>query len=138
MENKDITTCTYRFGALKSDSTLQFFRNSCTKSGSLRFSQLSGCWLILSVYILNEFWLSLCKIVRSSVILLLPLFVYLLQFIIFWLKNLNLKIQSPDSIFFKSHKFEQFKFFASFKQKSKLSKLSILEYIYLVMVLLRG
>ena len=61
-----------RFGALKSD----FFRNACIKSGSLRFSQFSGCWLILSVYILclYEFWLSLCKIARSSVILLLPLF----------------------------------------------------------------
>jgi hypothetical protein len=32
-----------RFGALKSDSTHHFFRNSCTKSGSLRFSQFSGC-----------------------------------------------------------------------------------------------
>ena len=53
-------------------STHHFFRNACTKSGSLRFSQFSGCWLILSVYI--QFWLSLCKIVRSSVILLLPLF----------------------------------------------------------------
>ena len=61
-----------RFGALKSDSTYHFFRNACTKSGSLRFSQFSGCWLILSVYIIM-FWLSLCKIVRSSVILLLPL-----------------------------------------------------------------
>ena len=64
-----------RFGALKSDSTHHFFRNACTKSGSLRFSQFSGCWLILSVYILNEFWLSLCKIVRSSVMLLLPLLI---------------------------------------------------------------
>ena len=27
-----------RFGALKSDSTHHFFRNACTKSGSLRFS----------------------------------------------------------------------------------------------------
>ena len=36
---------------LKSDSTHHFFRNVCTKSGSLRFSQFSGCWLILSVYI---------------------------------------------------------------------------------------
>ena len=61
------------FSALKSDSTHHFFTNACTKSGLLRFSQFSGCWLILSVYIL-EFWLSLCKIVRSSVILLLPLF----------------------------------------------------------------
>jgi hypothetical protein len=32
---------------LKSDSTHHFFRNVCTKSGSLRFSQFSGCWLIL-------------------------------------------------------------------------------------------
>jgi hypothetical protein len=31
------------FDALKSDSTHHFFRNACTKSGSLRFSQLSGC-----------------------------------------------------------------------------------------------
>ena len=41
-----------RFGALKSDSTHHYFRNACTKSGSLRFSQFSGCWLILSVYII--------------------------------------------------------------------------------------
>jgi hypothetical protein len=32
-----------------------FFRNACTKLGSLRFSQFSGCWLILSVYILMSF-----------------------------------------------------------------------------------
>jgi hypothetical protein len=44
-----------RFGALKSDSTHHFFRNACTKAGSLRFSQFSGCWLILSVYILMSF-----------------------------------------------------------------------------------
>ena len=44
-----------RFGALKSDSTHHFFRNACAKSGSLRFSQFSGCWLILSVYILMSF-----------------------------------------------------------------------------------
>ena len=44
-----------RFGALKSDSTHNFFRNACTKSGSLRFSQFSGCWLILSLYILMSF-----------------------------------------------------------------------------------
>jgi hypothetical protein len=41
-----------RFGALNSDSAHHFFRNACTKSGSLRFSQFSGCWLILSVYII--------------------------------------------------------------------------------------
>jgi hypothetical protein len=29
---------------------LASFRNACTKSGSLRFSQFSGCWLILYVY----------------------------------------------------------------------------------------
>jgi hypothetical protein len=40
-----------RFSALKSDSTHHFFRNVCTKSGSLRFSQFAGCWLTLSVYI---------------------------------------------------------------------------------------
>jgi hypothetical protein len=39
----------------KSDSTHHFFRNACAKSGSLRFSQFSGCWLILSVYILMSF-----------------------------------------------------------------------------------
>jgi hypothetical protein len=44
-----------RIGALKSDSTHHFFRNACSKSGSLRFSQFSGCWLILSVYILMSF-----------------------------------------------------------------------------------
>jgi hypothetical protein len=44
-----------RFGALKSDSTHHYFKNACTKSGSLRFSQFSGCWLILSVYILMSF-----------------------------------------------------------------------------------
>ena len=41
--------------SLKSDSTYHFFRNACTKSGSLRFSQFSDCWLILSVYILMSF-----------------------------------------------------------------------------------
>ena len=43
-----------------------FFRNACTKSGSLRFSQFSGCWLILSVYIIMSFDF-------PFVILLLPL-----------------------------------------------------------------
>jgi hypothetical protein len=32
-----------RFGALKSDSTHHFFRNTCTKTGSLWFSHFSGC-----------------------------------------------------------------------------------------------
>ena len=44
-----------RFSALKSDSTHHFFRNACTTPGSLRCSQFSGCWLILSVYILMSF-----------------------------------------------------------------------------------
>ena len=62
-----------RFGALKSDSTHHIFRNACTKSGSLRFSvsRLLTDFVCLYTY---KFWLSLCKIVRSSVILLLPLF----------------------------------------------------------------
>jgi hypothetical protein len=44
-----------RFGAVISDSTHHFFGNAWSKSGSLRFSQFSGCWLILSVYILMSF-----------------------------------------------------------------------------------
>ena len=40
-------TCTYekkqQKETLKSDSIHPFFRNACTKSGSLRFSQFSGC-----------------------------------------------------------------------------------------------
>ena len=63
-----------RFGALKSDSTHHLFGNACTKSGSVRFSQFSGCWLIFSVYIPMSFDFPFWKIVRSSVILLLPLF----------------------------------------------------------------
>ena len=63
-----------RFGAVKSDWTHHFFGNACTKSGPLRFSQFSGCdWLCLFV----DLWvfLSLWKIARCSVILLLPLLV---------------------------------------------------------------
>ena len=44
-----------RFSAVKSDSTHHFFGNACTNSGSLRFSQFSGCRLILSVYIFMSF-----------------------------------------------------------------------------------
>jgi hypothetical protein len=32
-----------RFGAVKSNSTHNFFGNACTMSGSLRFSQSAGC-----------------------------------------------------------------------------------------------
>ena len=62
-----------RFGALKSDSTHHFFRNACTKSGSLQFSQFFGLLTDFVCLYTYEFWLSLCKIVRSWVILLLPL-----------------------------------------------------------------
>jgi hypothetical protein len=52
---------------------MYLFRNACTKSGSLRFSvfRLLTDFVCLYTY---EFLLSLCKIARSSVILLLPLF----------------------------------------------------------------
>jgi hypothetical protein len=52
--------------------THHFFRNACTKSGSLRFSQVSGCWLILSVYILMIFDF---PFVRLFGVWLLPLFI---------------------------------------------------------------
>jgi hypothetical protein len=55
-----------RFGALKSDSAHHFFRNACTKSGSLRFSQFSGCWLILSVYIIMSFDLFHAKQIKRT------------------------------------------------------------------------
>ena len=60
-------------GAVKSDSTHHFFGNACTKSGLLRYSQFSGCWLILSVCLLVSFDFPFWKITRCSVILLLPL-----------------------------------------------------------------
>jgi hypothetical protein len=60
-----------RFGALKSDSTHHFFRNACTKSGSLRFSQISGCWLILSVYILMSFTFPFVRLLGNVVITLI-------------------------------------------------------------------
>jgi hypothetical protein len=60
-----------RFGALKSDSTHHFFRNACTKSGSLRFSQFSGCWLILPVYIIMSLELNL-HVKRNMIHLNMP------------------------------------------------------------------
>jgi hypothetical protein len=62
------------FGALKSHSTHHFFRNACTKSGSLRFFTVFRLLTEFVCFYSYEFWLSLWKIVRSSVILLLPLF----------------------------------------------------------------
>jgi hypothetical protein len=47
-----VEQCTFCCMVSYSDSTHHFFRNACTKSRSLRFSQFSGCWLILSVYII--------------------------------------------------------------------------------------
>ena len=43
-----------RFGALISDQTHHFFRNACTKSGSLRFS-VFRLLTDLSVYIIMSF-----------------------------------------------------------------------------------
>jgi hypothetical protein len=43
------------------------FRNACTKSGSLRFSQFSGCWLILSVYIIMSFDFSFVRLLGVRV-----------------------------------------------------------------------
>jgi hypothetical protein len=57
--------------SLKSDSTHHFFRNACTKSGSLRFSVFRLLTDFVCLYTC-EFWLSLWKIVRSSVICYYP------------------------------------------------------------------
>ena len=83
-----------RFGAVKSDSTHHFFGNACTKLGPLRFSQFSGYWLIFFCFLPYEFCLSLWKIARCSVILLLPL---LLLF------NISTKCMFPtNNVSFKS------------------------------------
>ena len=76
MKNQ-LIICAWRRFTLKSESSHHFFRNAYAKSGSLRFSQLSGCWLILSVYIL-----------MSSVILLLPLLM-LMNFNVLMLNDLD-------------------------------------------------
>jgi hypothetical protein len=70
-----IRNLTKMFGALKSDSTYHFFRNACTKSWSLRLSQFSGCWLILSVYILMSFDFLFRPLSSSSAILILMVFI---------------------------------------------------------------
>jgi hypothetical protein len=54
------------------DSTHHFLRNACTKLGSLQFSVFRLLTDFVCLYT-NEFWLSLWKIVRSSVIFVLPL-----------------------------------------------------------------
>ena len=57
-----------RFVAVKSDSTHHFFGNAWTKPGPLRFSQFSGCWLILSVYWVLPFPLEDCSVFGNFVI----------------------------------------------------------------------
>ena len=54
-----------RFGALKSDSTHHFFRNACTKSGSLRFFTVFRLLTDFVCLYNYEFLLSLCKIARE-------------------------------------------------------------------------
>ena len=61
---------------LKSDSTHHFFRNACTKSGSLRFSQFSGCWLILSVYIIMSFDFPFVRLLGVRYFCYYPYFLY--------------------------------------------------------------
>jgi hypothetical protein len=64
-----------RFGAVKSDSIYHFFGNACTKSGPIVvFTSFPVVNWFLSVCLTYEFCLSLWKIARYSVILLLPLF----------------------------------------------------------------
>ena len=63
------------FGALQSDSTHHFFRNAY--GYQVRVITVFTVFRLLTDFVClytYEFWLSLCKIVRSSVILLLPLF----------------------------------------------------------------
>jgi hypothetical protein len=55
-----------RLDALKYDSTHHFFRNACTKSGSLRFSAFRLLTDFVCIYN-YEFWLFLCKIVRRCI-----------------------------------------------------------------------
>ena len=50
---------------------INLFRNACTKSGSLRFSQFSGCWLILSVYIIMSFDFPIVRLFGDFVITLI-------------------------------------------------------------------
>jgi hypothetical protein len=57
-----------RFGALKSDST-----HHCVSQGHYGFHSFPLLTDFVCLYN-YEFWFSLCKIARSSVILLLPLF----------------------------------------------------------------
>ena len=53
MSGNKFQNMTFSSSGLTSEKIINF--TSDTKSGSLRFSQFSGCWLILSVYILMSF-----------------------------------------------------------------------------------
>ena len=65
-----------RFGTLKSDSTHHFFRKCLYQARVI--TVFTVFWLLTDfVYLYNyEFWLSLCKIVRSSVICYYSYFMY--------------------------------------------------------------
>ena len=66
------------FGALKSDSTHHFFRNACTKSGSLRFHSFSVVdWFCLFIYLwVLTFPLLDCSDLGNFVITLIHLHPY--------------------------------------------------------------
>ena len=83
---------------LKSDSTHHFIRNACTKSGSLRFSQFFGCWLILSVYILMSFDFPFVRLFGNFVITLINYAYLHIQLIISLI--LQLKIWPESFSFF--------------------------------------
>jgi hypothetical protein len=53
--NIDVNLLTKGSDLLTYQENITVFKHACTKSGSLRFSQFSGCWLILSVYIIMSF-----------------------------------------------------------------------------------
>jgi hypothetical protein len=77
-----------RFGALKSDSTHHFFKMPVPSQGHYGFSTVFRLLTDLVCLYTYEFWLSLCKIVRSSVILLLHLSTYLApQHLCIWISN---------------------------------------------------
>jgi hypothetical protein len=76
------------FGALKSDSTHHFFRNACTKSGSLQFS---SCWLILSVDE-NDLFVELDNNKQVEYRVKSPKFLYYICFSILLFKYQNLEI----------------------------------------------
>jgi hypothetical protein len=63
-----------RFGAVKSDSTYHFFGNACIKVRAIAVFPVFRLLTDFVCLLTYEFCLSLWKIARCSVILLLPLF----------------------------------------------------------------